>query len=337
MSYTTMYCIKASGKPGSWHSLSALWHRWILKRAARLSTWGTGDYLFLNDLFPKDWQSFFAGRDDEYLKAPSDSIKASWFADNLSMDLVWTPRFTPDNTLNGERFSFFSPVAGQLVAPDPHLDPQHPAGDSWAARLATHYHGVEYALYGYQGYWTQPLGSDNQGRMTYPELTVWGASLRSPLGVGLINSEFAWYDSREDRNGSDPQIPNSQLRWLLGYEQELATNLTGAVQYYLEWTQNHEELKANSPFPQYEPDHYRHLLTVRLTWLTLQQKLTWSLFSFWSPSDRDAYLKPSISYRIDDHWSVATGANLFYGQQSHTFFGQHQNNSNAWVRVRVSY
>jgi len=38
-------------------------------------TWGTGDLIFINDLFPKDWQSFFIGRDSEYLKAPSDAAK----------------------------------------------------------------------------------------------------------------------------------------------------------------------------------------------------------------------------------------------------------------------
>ena len=42
-----------------------------LKIGRQVLTWGTGDLVFLNDLFPKDWQSFFIGRDDEYLKKPS--------------------------------------------------------------------------------------------------------------------------------------------------------------------------------------------------------------------------------------------------------------------------
>ena len=44
-----------------------------IKVGKQVLTWGTGDYLFLNDLFPKDYQSFFAGREDEYLKAPSNA------------------------------------------------------------------------------------------------------------------------------------------------------------------------------------------------------------------------------------------------------------------------
>ena len=50
-----------------------------------------GDLLFINDLFPKDWVSFFVGRDDEYLKAPSDSLKASFFNELFNLDFVYTP------------------------------------------------------------------------------------------------------------------------------------------------------------------------------------------------------------------------------------------------------
>ncbi|MHC4544612.1 MAG: hypothetical protein ACYSYL_08810, partial [Planctomycetota bacterium] len=42
-----------------------------LKVGRQILTWGTGDLIFINDMFPKDWKSFFIGRDTEYLKAPS--------------------------------------------------------------------------------------------------------------------------------------------------------------------------------------------------------------------------------------------------------------------------
>lgn len=50
-----------------------------LKFGRQILTWGVGDYIFINDLFPKDWKSFLLGRDDEYLKAPSDAVKVSFF------------------------------------------------------------------------------------------------------------------------------------------------------------------------------------------------------------------------------------------------------------------
>jgi hypothetical protein len=50
-----------------------------LKIGRQIMTWGTGDLLFINDLFPKDWEAFFIGRDDEYLKAPADAARLSLF------------------------------------------------------------------------------------------------------------------------------------------------------------------------------------------------------------------------------------------------------------------
>ncbi|MCH9022053.1 MAG: hypothetical protein IID32_04745, partial [Planctomycetes bacterium] len=62
-----------------------------LKIGRQVLTWGTGDLVFINDLFPKDWQSFFIGRDSEYLKAPSDAVKISLFSDPVNLDIVYTP------------------------------------------------------------------------------------------------------------------------------------------------------------------------------------------------------------------------------------------------------
>jgi hypothetical protein len=36
----------------------------------QLLIWGVGDYLFINDIFAKDWGAFFSGRPVEYLRVP---------------------------------------------------------------------------------------------------------------------------------------------------------------------------------------------------------------------------------------------------------------------------
>ena len=77
-----------------------------VKVGRQILTWGTGDLIFINDLFPKDWQSFFIGRDTEYLKAPSDAGKVSLFSDWANLDIVYTPQFDPDRYINGEHLIF---------------------------------------------------------------------------------------------------------------------------------------------------------------------------------------------------------------------------------------
>jgi hypothetical protein len=48
-------------------------------------------------------------------------------------------------------------------------------------------------------------------------------------------------------------------------------------------------------------------------------------------------VRPKGSYRIDDHWSAELGGNLFHGKEQHTFFGQLEDNSNAYAAIRYGY
>ena len=84
-------------------------------------------------------------------------------------------------------------------------------------------------------------------------------------------------------------------------------------------------------------DEDRHVLTLRLTKLLLRQNLKLSLFSYYSPTDNDAYLRPNVHYKVDDHWSVEIGGNLFVGEDEHTFFGQFSNNTNVYAGARYGF
>jgi hypothetical protein len=312
-----------------------------LKLGRQVQTWGTGDLLFLNDLFPKDFVSFFAGRDDEYLKAAGNAIRVTRFSEMINVDFAWTPVFEPDVYLTGERYSFFSPLAGENIAPRPPLtavEPdEKPANGEFALRLFRTFESREIALYAYRGFFKQPTALTANLEPTFAPLTAIGASLRQPLGPGLLNVEGSYYRSRDDRDGSDPFVPNDQLRMLAGYEWEARPNFTVGLQYYLEWTGDHSRLIDNSPSPEFEPDEFRHLLTNRLTYRAGRDKHTLSLFTFFSPSDSDFYLRPSYSYRHSDEWSLTAGGNLFGGSDAHTFFSQLQDASNLYLRVRYHY
>lgn len=312
-----------------------------VKIGRQVQTWGTGDLVFLNDLFPKDFVSFFAGRDDEYLKAPGNAVRITHFGNAFNVDFVWTPIFEPDVYLTGERFSFFSPLAASNVAPRPPLSALDPneqfSNGEFALRVFRTIEGREYALYAYRGFFKQPNALTPSLEPTFAPLTSLGASLRRPLGRGLFNVEAAFYSSRDDGAGTNPLLPNDQARLLAGYEWEARPNFTVGLQYYLEWTLDHDSLISNSPFPDVEPDERRHLLTNRLTYRGGRDKHTLSLFTFYSPSDGDFYIRPGYTYRHSDQWSLSTGGNLFGGNDRHTFFNQLRDASNVYVRVRYHY
>ncbi|MBV1959850.1 MAG: hypothetical protein KUG53_03865 [Pseudomonadales bacterium] len=305
-------------------------------------TWGTGDLVFLNDLFPKDWQSFFAGRDMEYLKAPSDAIRLTWYNPATNIDLVWLPFFESDIYLTGERFSYYSPMANAIVAAPPELAVEqldyNLGNGELALRLYQNIGNFEWAIYGYRGFYKMPEGFNPASGQTYfPRMNSLGASLRGPLSSGIIHTELAFHQSVDDESGTDPWVPNSEWRFLLGYEQELMRHLTLGLQYYLEKITDYQQLVDHSPRADTEPSESRHTFTLRITYLAMQDKLRWSLFSFYSPNDDDAYLIPSVNYRYNDYWSFETGANIFMGDHIYTFLGQLQKNDNVYMRATYRF
>lgn len=317
---------------------------WLDLRAGRqVLTWGTGDLVFLNDLFPKDFVSFFIGREDEFLKAPSNALKFSVYAGPINFDIVWTPIFEPDRFITGERLSFFDPSTSGLVSATSMRQPLESllpskkfSNGEFAGRIFRTLSGYELSLYGYVGFTKQPLAFDLADTVaTHSRLGVYGASARGTWLGGVANLEGAYYDSADDE-GSDPNVPNSQFLGLAGYERELIANLTMGLQYYLEWTQDHDELVANSATPQFEPNEIRHTVTTRLTYRLRQETLMFSLFGFFSPSDEDGHLRPSLTYKWSDAVTLTAGANIMLGDDA-AFFGQLKDNSNAYIRLRYSF
>lgn len=334
-----------------WFDLREAWAQFTplefmdVKVGRQVLTWGTGDLLFLNDLFPKDWQSFFLGRDLQYLKAPSDAVRVSLFSDLANADLVYMPRFNPSRGITGRRLSYWSPQLGRRAGRDAIIEPDRP--DRWfddgeyAARVYRKIGSYELAAYGHWGYWKTPEGFDPAaGKAFYPRLNVYGGSVRGPLGAGIANVEAAWYDSRDDRHGENPNIRNSELRLLAGYQADLpqiASDLSVGFQYYVELMDDYDSYRDTLPAGMNPADRDRHVLTFKVKKLLLNQNLTVELFAYYSPSDGDAYLRPSVSYKLDDHWTIGGGGNIFFGVEEYTFFGQFQRDSNLYAFLRYGF
>ena len=311
-----------------------------VKIGRQILTWGTGDLLFLNDMFPKDWQSFFIGRDTDYLKAPSDAVKVSFFSDAANVDIVYTPQFDSDRYITGDYISYWNGNLQRHAGRDAIVHTDKP--DRWfrddeiAVRVYKNVSNYELALYGYRGFWKSPGGQTASGQALFPDLSVYGASARGQVGKGIGNVELAYYQSDDDENGSDPLVNNSEMRYLVGYSQDVAKDFNAGVQYYLEQMLDYGAYKDNLPAGAAR-DCERHVVTLRLTKLLMNQNLRLSLFTYYSPSDKDVYLRPSINYKASDNLSLEAGANVFFGDYPNTFFAQFENNTNIYTAVRYSF
>jgi hypothetical protein len=195
----------------------------------------------------------------------------------------------------------------------------------------------ELALYGYHGYWKSPGGQNvAMSQAIFPDLNVYGASIRGAVGKGIGNLEIGYYDSADDLSGKNPLINNSEMRYLVGYTQEIGRDFTMGVQYYIEQMLDYSRYKSNlASGPARDRD--RHLTTLRLTKLLMNQNLRCSLFTYYSPTDKDVYMRPNINYKVNDNLAMEVGSNIFFGDYPNTFFGQFQNNTNMYFGLRYSF
>jgi hypothetical protein len=359
-----------------WDGADSVQYRWELREAyvkfrlgnmfdfkvgRQILTWGTGDLIFINDVFAKDYRSFFVGRDVQYLKAPQNALRTEFYPSFGSFDLVIAPRFEPNRLPTGRRLSYYLPgegIVGTGLGEEYFFNPDSPEASFKNSEIAVRFQrragNFTNALYFYKGFYKNPLGAEVVGmngsmpvtEAVYPELHLYGASTRGQVIGGILWLEGGYYDSREDRNNDDPLMPNSSISALFGYERQVATNFTVNFQWLGDYMLDHdtfrsqrEDMIAGGMLPEgtYIRDEIRHTLTSRQTKLLMDENLNLSSFVFWSPSDEDVYWRVSASYKYTDEVTIAAGGNIFGGNHENTEFGQFQKNDNAWVKVTYGF
>ncbi len=308
----------------------------------QIVTWGVGDLIFINDVFPKDWVSFFSGRPLEYLKNGVDGVRTRYSNSLMNVDFVVIPRFDPDRLPTPDRFFFFDPFA--MVAGRSELLPETGYENTeLALRLYRRFLGFDTSFYGYRGFWRSPgvILNDpvNPSEVTYfyPGLSVFGMSAQGNGFAGLLSLEAGYYDSRDDRHGTDPLVSNSQFRFLVGYQRQLSENVNLGLQYYAEVMADHDAYLESLPEGSPEQEEYRDTVTFRLE--RYMKYHTWKItfFGFYSPAERDYLLQPSILHKFSDEFALTFGANIFGGEEKTTFLGQFDRNDNIYLSARFDF
>lgn len=314
-----------------------------LKLGRQVLTWGTGDYLFINDMFPKDYVSFFVGREDEYLKKPSDAIKMSFFPKLANIDFIVIPYFTPNSHATGDRLSLFDSFQGGISGINSDRDiispPMQMENNEYAMRIYKNINGNELALYAFNGFDKSPRSYKNEmnRQLYYEKLDVYGASVQGAIFNGIGNLEVGYYNSREDPTGEIRTIENSMFKAMTGYNKDMGNDLKIGFQYYYEQKLDYDNYNDNLLTADYRWDEFKHVITNRITKFYKNQTVLVSLFSFYSPSDKDGYIRPSINYDLNDSTKLSFGANLAFGEDDLTEFGQNKRNKNIFFRIKYNF
>lgn len=306
--------------------------RYTLRGGRQIITWGVGDLLFINDIFPKDWVAFFSGLPLEYLKLGSDAVNLDLYPGSTTITLVISD-FRADQLPDSRQFVIASPFSSALPR-----NIEEPSGLEVALKLSRQLGRWDAALYASRSHYRAPALMETATEVlgAHPRLNTLGASLSGSVANGVLNLEAGYYDSEDDRDGDDPLIENSQLRFLAGYSRQVGQDTTIGVQGFTEWMEDYGAYKRTLPGGFHERDRVRTVATLRFTQRYLHQTLTFNVFAFWGISDDDSYVIPSIRYAFTDALWAELGANVFGGSRE-GMFGAMRDDSNVYLTVRLSF
>ena len=313
-----------------------------LRLGRQILTWGAGDLFFINDVFPKDWGSFFSGRPMEYLKQGMDAVRVQYSSEALNVDVVATPFFRPDALPSPQRFFLYSPFPAAVRQVE-RTPAARAANTEVALRLYRRLAGFDVSLYGYRGFWRTPgmrAGSADDAAPVirfYPRLAVVGAGAQRNWLQGVLSLEAGRYQSPDDRGGADASIPNSEWRVLAGYQRQLGRELTANFQGYAEVLDHYDAYRKSLPGGSPRRDRVRGVFSLRLTQFLRYQSWKAAVFLACSPTDSDCFTQPEVSHRLSDRLSVALGANIFGGRRETTFFGQMEKDDNVYLSARFDF
>lgn len=316
---------------------------WFSARFGRqVVTWGLGDLVFINDVFPKDFVAFLTGAPLEYLKLGSDALRLGLYPRFVNAEVMVIPIFQPDRVPSGSPVVFFDPLPAitNRVVEKPSVDYENM---QLAGRVYRSLGRYELGLYASRGFYGTPaarpddLIAPTQLVLFYPRLVTYGASFQGPLLTGVVSLEGGYYDSRDDWSGTNPAIENSQARGLVAYQVQPWEDVSLSAQYYVEAMMEHDAYVSSLPpgFPR--RDRFRHVASLRIRQLLRNQTLQLGLFVMGSPSDEDIYVNPSVHYQVADELWAEVGGNVFWGKKTYTFFGQFEDNTHVYATVRYGF
>lgn len=319
-----------------------------LRLGRQILTWGVSDYLYVNDIFPKNYDTFFTGAGLDRIKQPVDALrlttrvamKANATADGvasepsspggLDLELVLA-RAQADQAPQPNRFvaASGSRLAGASA---------HSSQADVALKLSTRLGSWDVAGYlaDFQAR-EQRFAIDAAGlQVDQPRTRHLGMSITGNAAAGLIWLELALRQSDQDQAALVSRYYLAHAGKLIaGYSREVAQDTTASAQLQLEANLDYSHYLARLA-PGIRPvSRLNAVLHLRLSSRWANQTVGGGVQLF-IDGEGDTHINPFGSWSPADGWTIEGGANLFAGKPD-TRFGVLKDDSNLYLLGRYSF
>jgi hypothetical protein len=289
--------------------------------------WGQVDIINPTDRFaPRDYVNVV---DNNVLGVYAARVNAEY--KGTSVDLVWTPIFTPARMpLINQRWALLP----QGVPPQiENAGTVFPGGGQYGARINHIGHGYEVSASIFEGYNYFPLLIPEQSSQTllvqrfYPKIRTYGTDAAIPMRFVTLKTEAAWIDSRE--TSLNAPRSDSYVLWVAQLERQIRQWVIAAG------------YAGQTVFVHRDPIYFDLDRGLTQSFLAkavynLDAPTSFSIETATRQNGRGTWITAEYSRELASHWRAILGATIIAGNRN-DFLGEYHRNSFGVVRIRYSF
>ena len=314
---------------GAVRRLSAMYHKGpvTFEAGKQFVRWGKTDILTPTDRFaPRDYLEVV---DNDFL--PITAARLTYERNSNTIDLVWSPRFTPSRI----------PLLNQRWAVLPELPPatsirdsgaHFPGGPQIGARW-NHTGNIEYAVSIYHGYnhlpffeafpEFSPQGIRVDVRRFHPRMLMVGGDFAIPVPWLTIKGEVAQFTSDDDRG-------DEYLLYVLQLERQ-------SGEWFFVGGYAGEAITKRGAGPAgFAPDRGLTKTFLGRAGYTIDANRSIAFEAAARQNGDGTWVKFEYSHAVGQHWRATGNVTVIRGE-SGDFLGQYRKNSHAALIVRYSF
>lgn len=290
--------------------------------------WGKADIINPTDRFaPRDYLSVV---DNEFLGVLA--ARTTIVGGGNSLDLVWTPRFTPSRMpLLNERWTVLPP---QVTAPAEIVGTHFPGGGQFGARANRVGRNYEASVSAFEGYNHVPLidsaffSPELELQLHYPKIRMYGADAAFSLPWVTLKTEGAYFQSREPHTSLGPQ-PDDYFLYVAQLERQAGEWI------FVAGYAGQTVTTARSPFS-FDPERGLTRAFISRVGYTIDARRNVSIEAAARQNGNGTWVHMEYSQLLGTHWR-ATADLVLIGGDPMDFLGQYRRNSHAILRIRYSF
>jgi len=310
--------------------------------------WGKADGVFITDVVsPKDLSEFLLP-DFEEIRMGVNAVKSNFYIGDHTLELIWLPVFTPTQL----------PATGSIWRPDYSSDFPVAPNVHDAKQVSNKFENSEaFAKYSLMssiidievmgGYtWDDDPSMHIKKSATimnmkpvpaidvYPEyhrLGLGGGSFSSTIGPVVLRGEGAYYSGKhfntEDEDAKDALVEKDYANYMAGVDYTLPGDVKTSVQFIQKYIVDYDSKIVD--------DEFQNLATFLISRDFINETLNLQLFVYYDIDSEASLVRPKISYKYADGFTILLGANIFTGSVG--MFGQYSDNNMLYTKLTYDF